>query len=416
MTDAERARMLELELELGGDEHAKPAPPPPAPGYGASALAGVQQLGTFGWGDELGAAIQGGLAKAAGTGDYGETYRQARGENRAETKAAKEAHPGAYYAAGLPAAIAAGAAMPALKAGQGASLLVRALYGAGSGVLPGAIAGAGESQADTLGGVAKDAGVGGLLGAGAGVAGAGLGALGQRAVRGAASIDEAVARKAAQEAAAETGSLRSAAGTTAQDTYKQLEHLRETGAINSLSPEEAQVADRLTKELGGKAAAKLLPSAARKEAAAAAYAEGMATEGERAAEKAASRYGLKAAKAQIVPRLIRYGLPALGGALGLGGHGGMAGAGVGALAGAGLRPMMHSLLRAAKDPSIAGPALSAAGSVLGRLGPVVESGAGTEAQALAPATSEAISPYVQALVDALRKKGEPGEVAQRGEP
>lgn len=155
-----------------------PSEPAPEPSMGASALAGVQQLGTFMWGDELGAAMQGGLAKLTGTGDFGETYRQARGENRAETKAAKAAHPNVYLAAGLPAALAASAALPALKAGQGASLLARALYGGANGLVQGITAGAGDSDADTLGGVGKDAATGGLVGGGLGaalpLAGAGL--------------------------------------------------------------------------------------------------------------------------------------------------------------------------------------------------------------------------------------------------
>jgi hypothetical protein len=157
---------------------AKAPPTREAPSRAASALAGVQNLGSFGWGDELGAALQGGLAKLTGTGEYGETYRQAVKENRRDAKAAKEAHPGFYYGAGAPAALAASMALPGIKAAQGAGLLVRALAGAGNGALQGALAGAGDSEADTAGGVLKDAAVagtaGGVVGGALPVAGAAL--------------------------------------------------------------------------------------------------------------------------------------------------------------------------------------------------------------------------------------------------
>ncbi len=152
---------------LGGPESAPEkhkAPVPTGPGYGDAALAGVQNLGAFGWGDEIGGAMQGGLAKLTGTGDFGETYRHARDENRAESKAAKAAHPAAYYAAGIPAAVAASLAIPVAKAAQGASLGARALYSAANGAALGGLNAAGDSDADSIGGVAKDAGKGALLG------------------------------------------------------------------------------------------------------------------------------------------------------------------------------------------------------------------------------------------------------------
>jgi hypothetical protein len=149
-----------------------------------AALAGIQNLGSFGWGDELGAALQGGLAKLYGTGEYGETYRQARDENRRQSAAAKEAHKGVYYASGLPFALAASAALPGFKAAQGAGLGMRALVGAANGALQGGLAGAGESEADTLGGVAKDAGVGAALGGGVGGVLPVVGSVASSAVRG----------------------------------------------------------------------------------------------------------------------------------------------------------------------------------------------------------------------------------------
>lgn len=159
--------------------------PKEVPSKGAAALAGVQNLGTFGWGDEMGAALQGALAKATGTGEFGETYRQARGENRRESAAARKEHPGYYYGAGLPGAVATSAVLPAFKAAQGAGLGMRLLAGLGNGAVQGGLAGGGDSEADTLGGVAKDAGVGALAGGVVGGALPVVGAAGKALVRGA---------------------------------------------------------------------------------------------------------------------------------------------------------------------------------------------------------------------------------------
>lgn len=201
MTDRERLELererLKLELEIAdhGAAEQSTAAPAAEPSLAASALSGVQNVGSFGFGDELGAGLQAVLARATGTGDFGDTYRRARDENRAESKAARDAHPVAYYAAGLPAAVGASLALPAFKAAQGAPLLLRALAGAGNGLVQGVIAGAGDSEADTLGGVAKDAGIAGAMGAGVGsvlpVAGAALRRAGGALVRGVVQPSEA---------------------------------------------------------------------------------------------------------------------------------------------------------------------------------------------------------------------------------
>lgn len=177
MTEAEELELLELEEE----EAATRSTPVPAPSDAQAALAGIQQLGSFGWGDEAGAALQGLLMKATGKGNFGETYRQARDENRTEAKAARELNPVPYYVAGVPAGMAS-SAFGAIEAAPAAALLTRALAGGATGAAQGALAGAGDSEANTAGGVAGDATKGGLLGGTVGTALPYAGALLKRAL------------------------------------------------------------------------------------------------------------------------------------------------------------------------------------------------------------------------------------------
>lgn len=129
------------------------------PSRGAAAVAGVRQLGTFGFSDELGAGMQSALS-----GFEPGVYTKARDENRAEDKAARDAHPGYYYGAGAPAAVATSLALPGVKAAQGAGALAKLGATAVNGVAQGALAGAGDSEANTPGGVAKDSAWGGVAG------------------------------------------------------------------------------------------------------------------------------------------------------------------------------------------------------------------------------------------------------------
>lgn len=194
------------------------------------------------------------------------------------------------------------------------------------------------------------------IGGAAGLAGYGLGKGLNKAVSAASnkvsSIERKVAERAATDAAAETASARSAAGTAAQDAYRQLEHLRDLGALRSLTPDEAMIAAQLEKELAGKAAEKLMPAAARKAATAEAYKQATETETKRAAELAAQRLGTGEAKSQLMARVKRYGPAALGGMAGNLLFPGLGGAVGGAATGLVLRPALRSMINLSKNPAV----------------------------------------------------------------
>lgn len=153
-----------------------------------AALKGVQDLPTLGWGDEAGGAEQALLSVlskhapqlmaklgidtryASELPDRDTVYRQARDDNRAESKQAAKEHPVAYYGAGLGASIPAAAAIPGLQAAKGAGLLTRALVGGANGALQGAVAGAGNSEAQDGEGMLRDARGGAMIGGGVGAA------------------------------------------------------------------------------------------------------------------------------------------------------------------------------------------------------------------------------------------------------
>lgn len=194
------------------------------------------------------------------------------------------------------------------------------------------------------------------IGGAAGLAGYGLGKGLNKAVSAASnkvsSIERKVAERAAVDAASETASARSAAGTAAQDAYRQLEHLRDLGALRSLTPDEAMIAAQLEKELAGKAAEKLMPAAARKAATAEAYKQAMETETKRAAELAAQRLGTGEAKSQLMARVKRYGPAALGGIVGNMIFPGLGGSVGGAATGLVLRPALRSMINLSKNPAV----------------------------------------------------------------
>ena len=227
----------------------------------------------------------------------------------------------------------------------------------------------------------KNAVIGGAAGAaGVGLA-KGLGWVKEAAATKAAAIASKVQAKAAEDAAAATASARSLAGRTAQDAYKQLEHIRELNAAGKLTPEQTAIAKQLTEELAGKAQEKLIPAAAIKQEAAQAYREAMATEAERAAKLAAEKLSGSEAKAQAMARLKRYGPAAVGGVIGNALFPGMGAVG-GAATGLVLRPAIHSMRRLAQNPAVQYRALSPLGQsgllgdlsdprLLGLLGPSI---------------------------------------------
>jgi len=194
-----------------------------------------------------------------------------------------------------------------------------------------------------------------VAGATGGLAGYGLGASLGKVAKAAAGkvskIEGEVAEKAAAQAAAETATAKSAAGNAAQNAYRQLEHLRELGALRGLSAEEAQIAAELEKELAGKAAEKLMPAAAAKESTAKAYKEAMETESDRAAKITAEKLSGKEAKSQVMARVKRYGPAAVGGAIGNMIFPGLGGSVGGAATGLVLRPAIRSMMNLSKNPA-----------------------------------------------------------------
>lgn len=166
-----------------------------------------------------------------------------------------------------------------------------------------------------------------------------------------ASIEQKVQAKAAQIAASDTASARSAAGNAAQNTYRQLEHIRELGSYRALTPEEALLAHQLEQELAGKAVDKLMPAAALKEATSQAYKDAMATEQARAAQYAAEKLSSNEMKQQIMARMKRYGPAAAGGIVGNALFPGLGAVG-GAATGLVLRPAIRSMVNLSKNPAI----------------------------------------------------------------
>lgn len=194
------------------------------------------------------------------------------------------------------------------------------------------------------------------IGAGAGLAGYGLGKGLNKAVSAASnkisSIERKVAERAALDAAAETASARSAAGNAAQNAYRQLEHLRELGAMRALTPDEALIAANLEKELASKAMEKLVPAVAQKEATAAAFKEALETETKRAADLTAKRLSGSEVSNQLMARIKRYGPAALGGFIGNMIFPGLGGTVGGIATGLTLRPALRSVVNLAKNPAV----------------------------------------------------------------
>lgn len=165
-------------------------------------------------------------------------------------------------------------------------------------------------------------------------------------------IEGSVKAKAAEVAAADTARARSLAGRTAQDSYRQVENIRDSGTVRNLTADQAQIYQALEAELAKKSAGNLPSSIAEKEAAAQALKDAAATEAQRAAQYAADKLSGAEAKSQFMARAKRY-IPAaaLGGITGamLGGPpGGVVGA-AGMMA---LRPMMHSARRYVQNPAV----------------------------------------------------------------
>jgi len=145
-----------------------------------SGIRGAVDYGSFGFADELEAALKSGAIS-------GEEYEKKRDELRDVYKQAAEQNPLTYHGAG----IAAGFALPIGGIGglatKGATLGAKVVKSATMGAGMGALAGAGTSEAEDVGGILKDVGTGTAAGAIAGPAIEGglsaLGRLGQAAYK-----------------------------------------------------------------------------------------------------------------------------------------------------------------------------------------------------------------------------------------
>lgn len=161
-------------------------PPEAAPAaapisIGQTAVEHFGQGGSFGFGDELGARLQQGLAylKADPNMPPAEVYRQALGENRGILSRSANENPGTAITSEL-----AGALAPSLVPGAALARGGQALTGAGRVALMtgmGAAGGAGAAtEGQRLGGAGIGAAIGGALGGGGEALGAGARALAQR--------------------------------------------------------------------------------------------------------------------------------------------------------------------------------------------------------------------------------------------
>jgi hypothetical protein len=139
-------------------------------GKAESALRGAAKSATLGLGDNIEGLIQAALPVAGDEGSFFDRYRKWRDVARLTDRKAEAANPkssmagqiiGGLATAAAPAGLA-GKAGLAITAAKDAPLLTRAAIGAANAVPLGAIYAAGEGNAETLGGAAKDALMGGV--------------------------------------------------------------------------------------------------------------------------------------------------------------------------------------------------------------------------------------------------------------
>lgn len=319
-------------------------------------LRGAAMGATMGFGDELEAGWKSLFPKSLG----GSPYRETRDKIRADEAVAREQHPYLYGGAEM-----AGAALPAagMALATGGTSLAPAMAKAALPIAAGqgAVQGAGYSNADSAGGLARDVGVGtglGVLGHGVGSAlgGAGrtlVGSIRGRGVRAVAKAAEQAAEETAQGVKTATGSL----GGEVQKGQRIVENLRRLGP--DLSPEQQAMVNDLEQRLSASTLEALPGQAgtiAAKDAELAALKSG-ASEAFNA--RKADLLSPDEAKRQVMARVMRYGPPAAGGLLlSLLGHavggpvGAAAGGPIGLAGGAVLRPMIRSMRNLKNNPAV----------------------------------------------------------------
>jgi|GEM_PF-4204066 len=126
------------------------------------------QGATFGWGDELRGAVQGGLAAMQG-GDFGSVYNQVVDESRNALDRERRVNPVGSIAAEIAGAIPTGMMAGGQLAGRGATLLGRMATTGGIGFGQGAVYGAGSSDG-SISDRARAGAISSAVGAGVGAA------------------------------------------------------------------------------------------------------------------------------------------------------------------------------------------------------------------------------------------------------
>ena len=164
--------------------------PPSGPDIskGESGLRGAAQGATLGFADEISGGVEALWEKAKGDPRaFGELYKNARDESRKNFSDANKANPKSYMAGEIGGAIGT-ALIPGMAAARGAKVSQVALQSAALG----GMSGAGYSNAEDAGGVAKDAAIGTVMG---GAIGAGAAKAGQMISRATAKAPAALAPK-----------------------------------------------------------------------------------------------------------------------------------------------------------------------------------------------------------------------------
>ncbi len=264
-----------------------------------------------------------------------DAYRNVRDRDRASNRAAQDAHGGLYLGGEL----AGGFAVPALGAvAKGGSLVKKALAGAGAAGLTGAAFGAGKSDKEDLAGVATDALETGLIsapfGAAGGAAAHGLGKLGERfGAKAAAAKTAEELRRLDEVRGSALGSMRQAKGEAIR--------LLERAAADSNNPRLSQAArDRALaflegpegKRLAEEAAEALMDQAPEQMGRMASTKTDFLMAPAKAAQESADYFSKNTITADMLPRALHYGKPALAATIG-GVAGGPAGAAAGGLLG-----------------------------------------------------------------------------------
>ncbi len=266
-----------------------------------------------------------------------DTYRGMRDKYRGADAAAEKAHPllfnGAELAGGLAIPVPGGSAV------KGASLASKVGRGALAAGTMGTVIGAGKSEAEDIGGVAKDAlttgAVAAPMGATGAAAGHGLGKLGERFGAKAAGAETQLR---ADTVAEKLASARGEYGQKVQDANRALENLRTALADPASSPKlKADIQSFMQtpgySQLVEQVGQNTLEAAPLKLGQMSALKQGVADAPALANKAIDEELAKSTLKEDVLPRVMHYAKPAVAALIG-GAVGGPTGAGAGGLLGA----------------------------------------------------------------------------------